>query len=242
MRVRILVAGAVALISALQLGLQGCVAVSNKANADSTGQETEVISSPSADSVLRMRAEVRRRIAESSTYLGHGLAEVDSVLRRWEDRTVRRLTYHVGANPAAVPGQGLELAVRRAFDRWERVGAIPVTFQRIRDSTLAEVHVHWIRSFQINRSGQADVYWDSDGWIRKATLTLATHAINGRPTGSDILYTVALHEIGHLLGLVHSDQPGDLMYPVTTASDLTARDRRSARLLYALPPGSVKNP
>jgi len=47
---------------------------------------------------------------------------------------------------------------------------------------------------------------------------------------------------GHLLGLGHSDQPEDVMYPTTTVHDLTNRDRRTAGLLYALPPGSVKQP
>ena len=70
----------------------------------------------------------------------------------------------------------------------------------------------------------------------------AIDVLFGRAVNAETLYAVALHEIGHLLGLVHSDEPSDLMYPVTTASDLTARDRRSARLLYALPPGSVKDP
>lgn len=194
------------------------------------------------DSILALRAAVRKRIADSDTYLGYALAEEDSVLRRWQDRTVRMLTVHVGSNPGANEQDGLLHSVQRAFSRWERVGAIPVSFRTVRDSASAEVHVHWIHSFPINRSGQAEVFWDGDGWIRKATLTLATHDVIGRPVNAEVLYTVALHEIGHLLGLGHSDDPGDLMYTVTTVSDLTSRDRRSARLLYALPSGSVRDP
>jgi len=194
------------------------------------------------DSARSVRAAVRKRIADSDTYLGYVLVEDDSVLKRWQDRTVRMLTIHVGPNLAGRTPDGLETSLRRAFDRWERVGAIPVSFRAIRDSARAEVHVHWIRSFPMIRSGQAEVFWDGDGWIRKGILTLATHDAGGRAIPADLLYTVALHEIGHLLGLGHSDDPGDLMYPVTTVSDLTGRDRRSARLLYALPPGSVKAP
>jgi len=196
----------------------------------------------SLDSIRAVRAAIRKRISESDNYLGFGLGETDSVLRRWRDRTVRMLTVHIGDNRQLGNVQGLERSARNAFSRWQRVGAIPVNFRIIPDSSLAEVHVHWIRSFPMNRSGKAEVYWDNEGWIRKATLTLATHDLHGRPTRPDYLYTVALHEIGHLLGLVHSDDPNDLMYPVTTVNDLTARDRRSARLLYALPPGPVKDP
>jgi hypothetical protein len=195
----------------------------------------------SRNEAVARRAAVRSRIAESDTYLGNGLAETDSVLRRWEDRTVRALAVHVSLPPAADASVGLEEAVRNAFSRWERVGAIPVSFRITRDSAAAEVQVLWIRSFAVNRSGQAEVFWDGDGWIRKATLTFATHDLRGRAVDPTEMYTVSLHEIGHLLGLGHSDDPADLMYPVTKVSDLTARDRRTARLLYALPPGSVKN-
>ena len=203
---------------------------------------SDVGTSRPLDSVLTIRAAVRKQIMESNTYLGYALAEDDSVLRRWQDRTVSMLTMYIGESDEAKSVNGLEWAVRRAFDRWERVGAIPVQFRQISDSARAEVHVHWIRSFPVDRSGQAEVFWDGEGWIRKATLTIATHDLNGRPINPDIAYTVALHEIGHLLGLGHSDDPDDLMYPVTTVRDLTARDRRSARLLYVLPPGSVRDP
>ncbi len=195
-----------------------------------------------SDSVLALRAAVRKRIADSDTYLGYALAEEDSVLRRWQDRTVRMLTVHVGSNPNVREQDDLARSVQSAFSRWERVGAIPVSFRTVRDSASAEVHVHWIHSFPVNRSGQAEVFWDRDGWIQKAILTLATHDVRGWSVSADVLYTVALHEIGHLLGLGHSDDPGDLMYTVTTVSDLTGRDRRSARLLYALPAGSVRDP
>ena len=231
-----------ALIGVLFLSLGRDETPSDSVLSDSTVREAGPTRSDQLDSIRAVRAAVRKRIADSDTYLGFVLAEDDSVLKRWQDRTISMLTIHVGSNPDGNPTEGLEDAVRRAFSRWERVGAIPVQFRAIRDSASAEVHVQWIRSFPMVRSGQAEAFWDVNGWIRKGILTLATHDLRGRPIDADLLYTVALHEIGHLLGLGHSDDPGDLMFPVTTVSDLTARDRRSARLLYALPPGSVTAP
>ena len=194
------------------------------------------------DSVRAMRAAVRRRVAESDTYLPQMLAESDSLLRRWPERVADPIAVYLPEGGAAGYSVAMGQAVEEAFSRWQRGSHIPVQFRIVRDPSQGEVSVRWIEKFDNRRTGQADLTWNTSGWVLKGTLTLATHSHNGWPLPAEAVYTVALHEIGHLLGLGHSDQPEDVMYPTTTVHDLTNRDRRTAGLLYALPPGSVKQP
>jgi predicted Zn-dependent protease len=170
------------------------------------------------------------------------LVQSDSILKRWPDRTAAPLAVYLPEGGA--PGYTREFGqvVRGAFERWQRVAGIPVGFVFVRDSSRADVVVHWITEFPMERTGQADVRWNSSGWLLSGTLTLATRNPGGATLPPEAVYTVALHEIGHLLGLGHSDNAADVMYPTTDVHvDITPRDRRSARLLYALPPGSLSN-
>lgn len=194
------------------------------------------------DSVRAVRERLLATIAEYDTYLPRMLAEGDSMLRRWSDRVARPIRVYLPE--PSIPGYRIALgqAVENAFARWERVGGIPVSFSLVRDSTGADVRVRWIEAFGFERAGQADIVWDRSGWIVRGTLTLATHTFQGQPLSADAVQTVALHEIGHLLGLGHSDDPRDVMYASTEVHDLTLRDRRTAQLLYTLPPGSLRLP
>lgn len=198
-------------------------------------------SHPEVDESDTNRAAIRKRLVDSNTYLGFALATDDSVLKRWRDQSGRWLNVHISVGTVAGYDPQFSVAVRRAFDRWQRVGGIPVPFMYVRDSVGADVHVYWVESFSAEKLGEAEVAWDWEGWMVDGTLRMATRSPGGRSLSPDVVYVIALHEIGHLLGLGHSDDPADLMYPTPTARDLTVRDRRSARLLYALPPGSVKN-
>jgi hypothetical protein len=194
-----------------------------------------------ADSIRALHAAVLRHVQGPESYIPAMLAEGDSVLKRWPDRSTQGLRVFLGMAPD-VPGYTAEKReeARRAFVRWERVAAIPVRFDFVNDSASAEVRVRWVERFLIRRAGQADITWNREGWIVRGTLTLATHTRDGISLSDDAVYTVALHEIGHLLGLGHSDDPHDVMYPSTEVHDITARDRHTARLLYSVPPGSVR--
>lgn len=188
------------------------------------------------------RSEARRRIRASagSTYLNEMLAAGgDSMLRRWDGRTSSPVRVWFAPTFAANFQPGFIDAIRRAFGLWSAAG-VPVAFDLSADSSSAEVVFRWKPQFEIERSGQTDLHWDQDGHIQSAVVTLATFDPKGRAMDVDDIRVVAEHEIGHVLGLDHSPDSTDLMFPTAKVRELSDRDVRTMLLLYLLTPGSIR--
>ena len=191
---------------------------------------------------LLARSETRRRIraSGSSTYLGEMIAESgDSMLRRWENRQTNPIRVWFAPTNAANFKPVFLDAIRAAFGEWTKAG-VPVRFEFGGDSSNAEITVKWRIQFEIERTGQTDVTWDQNGQIQSAVVTLATFDPKGRPMESDDIRVVATHEVGHLLGLDHSKDSTDIMFPTAKVRELSDRDARTVTLLYQLSPGSLR--
>lgn len=171
------------------------------------------------------------------TYIDELLRVDGAPLTRWPARGDVPVTYWIQ------PGAGLEGYVpdnrRRvddAFAAWGRTG-IPLHFSAIADSARADIHVVWTPRFSEPISGKTRWIHDRRGWIRGARVTIALHRYTGEPLSGEALHAIALHEVGHSLGLDHTSDAANVMAPRVRVRDLSDADRATARLLYRLPPG-----
>jgi hypothetical protein len=166
-------------------------------------------------------------------------ASADSGLHRWDNRTSHAVRVYLPAGTVANFQPAFLDAVRGAFQSWEQAG-VPVRFALDADSASAEVRFQWRIQFEAERTGQTDLEWDDDGRLTGGVVTLATFDPKGQPLSPDDLRVMAMHEIGHLIGLDHSHDPGDLMYAAPKVRELSPRDIATALLLYQLAPGTLR--
>jgi Matrixin len=151
------------------------------------------------------------------------------------------LSYVFARMTAQLDPASAQSEIRRAMAEWTKV--VKITWQQSTNSTGTHtVNILWATG------DHGDGFpFDGPGGVLAHTFYPAPP--NPEPIAGDMhfddaeswrigsnvdLFSVALHELGHALGLGHSDNPNDVMYPYyRVVSTLAAGDAAAALTLYA---------
>lgn len=194
---------------------------------------------PVAVPPVAVTARERLALGAPGTYIGEILRVRDSAVVRWPERVERPLTVWVATAAGRPDWHPAYLArVADAFAEWTRTG-VPVRFRFVQDSSTAEVHVGWTDRFREPISGRTVWSRDEHWWMTDANITLALHHSDGTALDEDQVRAIALHEIGHLLGLDHTSDPMSVMAARVRVRELSNADQATVRLVYALPAGHL---
>lgn len=144
--------------------------------------------------------------------------------------------------PTGVPAERASALQREAAAGIREWQGHPLPLQVMAPGTpgAAHVEVRWVDALSGDRLGHTAVAWRSGPGgpeMQVRDFVLALRDPSGAPVEPRRLRLTAAHEMGHALGLPHSDDRGDVMFPYNTSTRLTARDFRTVEILYGLPAG-----
>ncbi len=137
--------------------------------------------------------------------------------------------------------------IKKAYAKWQNVTGGYISFSLVSSPDNADMKCYFEPDLP-NLSGDTAGYHQfkyNGNLIADSVIRFRYADSKGRNFSPEMIYDVALHEIGHSLGLAgHSSKSSDLMYPVTVNRnyDISKRDLTTLKLLYSMVPDNTNKP
>lgn len=163
---------------------------------------------------------------------------LDKDARRWSTKLMPLKVY-------IYPGEGTnnfqmsdQDVLKRAFSDWEKVSNSRISFKFVDHPEEAVITCKWTETQPETvgaEHGNTTFDIDSSGNLVTAHITLCTtYGPEGKAPSENDLRVTTLHEVGHALGLSHSNSPDDVMFALAShAQAISARDAQTLEKLYA---------
>ena len=130
---------------------------------------------------------------------------------------------------------------REALRIWEKVGEGKFSFHMVNSLNDSQMNIEW-RRVDRKSLGNCSFSFDNDSRLYSAEVSIGISdgILHQRYMDENEVFHTILHEIGHALGLGHSNNKGDIMYTPHQygVTNLSKRDIESIRWLYTLPYGT----
>jgi hypothetical protein len=177
------------------------------------------------------------------------IAQYASAVDGWslDSGAAAHLGYAFGALTLNVPKVTVESEIVRAMNTWS--GVTNVFFSPALSATSARTIAIKFASgahgdaWPFDNAGQILAHTFYPVPLNAESIAGDIHLdanVNWRAGGDIDIYSVVLHELGHAIGLVHSDKPGDVMYPYyQRGMQLSPNDIAAVRALYGAPEDRV---
>jgi predicted Zn-dependent protease len=105
----------------------------------------------------------------------------------------------------------LEKITESALSKWKN-NLYNIQFKNVKDNDAADIKIKFKKG-NVNQGGQAEIYFDEKGFIDNVKISVSKTS-NGTELNQTMLEHIIKHEIGHALGLGHSQFSHSIMYPI----------------------------